>query len=454
MGELTTGQRCEVLINDLGQEGQGIGRCAEAVVFVPGALPGERVIARLVKKARRHWFSQLQEVLEPSPHRRRESCILANTCGGCSLQHLDPQAQAMWKGEALRNALQRIGGLDHPVQPVLTAAESLGYRNRAIIPLERLDDGTVRCGYYRRGSHRIVNLNHCPVLDPRIDGLIQPIKADLAATDWPIDRDCHGSGGLRHLALRVGSHTDQVLIGLISSHAQLPGLEALAQRWLERWPQVVGVTLNLQPKANNVLMGPDTRLLAGVGSIRERFAGLELEIATDTFFQVFTAQAERVVPLLQQVLAEMPAPGLAIDAYCGIGTYSLPMAARGWRVHGLEINPQAVELARSNAARNGFGQLCSFQAGDVADALSERLAEAQLLVVDPPRRGLDERVVASILEQAPERLAYLSCDPASLARDLKALTQPGPYTLERVQPLDFFPHTTHVETLVVLRRRT
>ena len=453
MGELTTGQRCEVLINDLSQDGQGIGRCAEAVVFVPGALPGERVTARLVKKARRHWLSQLQEVLEPSPHRRREPCILASKCGGCSLQHFDPQAQAAWKAEAVQNALQRIGGFDHPVQPVLTAAESLGYRNRAVIPLERLDDGTVRCGYYRRGSHRIVNLNHCPVLDPRIDGLIQPIKADLAATDWPIDRDCHGSGGLRHLALRVGSHTDQVLIGLISSHAQLPGLEALAQRWLERWPQVVGVTLNLQPKANNVLMGPDTRLLAGVGSIRERFAGLELEITTDTFFQVFTAQAERVVPLLQQVLAEMPAPGLAIDAYCGIGTYSLPMAARGWRVHGLEINPQAVELARSNAVRNGLGQLCSFQAGDVADALSERLAEAQLLVVDPPRRGLDQRVVASILEQAPERLAYLSCDPASLARDLKALTQPGPYNLERVQPLDFFPHTTHVETLVVLRRR-
>ena len=453
MGELAVGHRCEVLINDLSHDGQGIGRSGEAVVFVPGALPGERVRARLVRKARRHWLSQLDEILETSPHRRREPCILASKCGGCSLQHLAPEAQVEWKRTSVVNALGRIGGLSQAVEPVLAPPDALGYRNRAIIPLERLDDSTVRCGYYRRGSHRIVSLNHCPVLDPRIDALVQPIKADLAATDWPIDRDCHGSGGLRHLALRVGRHTGEVLITLISSHDRLPGLQELADRWMQRWPEVVGVTLNLQPKANNVLMGPDTRVIAGQRSIRERFGAHELEIATDTFFQVFTEQAERVLPLLQSVLDKQASPGLAIDAYCGIGTYSLPMAAAGWRVEGLEVNPEAVLQAQRNAEANGLSDRCSFRTCDVADALAERLPEADLLFLDPPRRGLDQAVVSTILESPPERLLYLSCDPASLARDLAPLVTGGAYALHTVQPLDFFPHTTHVETLAVLHRQ-
>lgn len=453
MGELAVGQRCEVWVNDLSHDGQGIGRCGEAVVFVPGALPGERVMARLVRKARRHWLSQLDQILESSPDRRREPCILASKCGGCSLQHLDPAAQARWKEQTVINALQRIGGFHHPVLPLFAAAESLGYRNRAIIPLERLDDGKVRCGYYRRGSHRIVNLNQCPVLDPRIDALVEPIKADLANTDWPIDRDCHAGGGLRHLSLRVGSRTGQILVTLISSHDRLPGLEAMARHWMERWSDVVGVTLNLQPKANNVLMGPETRVLAGRGWLQEAFAGHGLAIATDTFFQVFTEQAARVVPLLLDALASHAKPGLAVDAYCGIGTYSLPMAAAGWRVAGLEVNPEAVDLARRNADTNGLGELCMFEACDVADALAERLPDADFLLLDPPRRGLDPVVVDTIVANPPAQLAYLSCDPASLARDLKPLVNGGPMELQSVQPLDFFPHTTHVETFAVLRRR-
>lgn len=453
MGELAVGQCCEVIVNDLSHDGQGIGRCGDAVIFVPGALPGERVMARPVRRARRHWLSQLDQILEESPDRRRQPCILASKCGGCSLQHLDPVAQAHWKEQSVINALQRIGGFDVAIRPLLAAPVSLGYRNRAIIPLERLEDGRVRCGYYQRGSHRIVNLNHCPVLDPRIDALVEPIKADLASTDWPIDRDCLAGGGLRHLALRLGSRTGQILITLISSHERLPGLEAMARQWMERWRDVAGVTLNLQPKANNVLIGPDTRVIAGRGWVTERFADLQLAIATDTFFQVFTDQAERVVTLLHEVLATQGQPGLAIDAYCGIGTYSLPMATAGWRVHGLEVNPEAVALAQRNATANGLGERCCFEACDVADALAERLPQANLLLLDPPRRGLDPAVVDAILSQPPQQLIYLSCDPASLARDLKPLANEGPMELQWVQPLDFFPHTTHVETLVALRRK-
>ncbi len=452
MVNISVGLRCDLVITDLSHDGQGIGRSGDAVVFVPGALPGEQVRVRLVHRARRHWLAELELVIVASDQRCRPPCILADRCGGCSLQHLSPGAQGQWKSQAVGQALARIGKLDHPLLPLLEAASGLGYRNRAVIPLERRPDGSLRCGYYLRGSHRIVNMNHCPVLDPRLDALIKPLKADLEASPWPVDRHGQSSGGLRHLALRIGAHSGELLITLISSHERLPGLAQQAQGWLERWPQLVGVCLNLQPLPTNVLMGPVTQLIAGRSWLRENFAGFQLQIASDTFFQVFTAQAERVVPLLLQALAGLT-PATVIDAYCGIGTYSLPLAASGWQVLGLELNANAVELAQLNAASNGLAERCQFLAGDVAQLLADQLPSATALFVDPPRRGLDAKVVATICNCPPQRLAYLSCDPASLARDLDALVNSGPYRLLSVQPIDFFPHTSHVEVFAVLERR-
>jgi 23S rRNA (uracil1939-C5)-methyltransferase len=345
--------------------------------------------------------------------------------------------------------LQRIGALQIPVQPLIESPEELGYRNRAIIPLERLPDGRLRAGFYRRGSHRIVNMNRCPVLDPRLDALIAPLKADLEARRWPVDRHAEGSGGLRHLALRVGRHTGELLITLIATHNRLRGLQEQADVWMERWPALVGVTLNLQPQASNLLFGAHTERLVGRDRLLERFAGLELEIASDTFFQVNTGQAERVVPLLEAALP--PGGGQLIDAYCGIGTYSLPLARAGWEVLGLEQHPGAVELAESNAMRNGLQARCRFRCVDVGVALAELLPGCGALLLDPPRRGLAPGVLAAIEACPPPRLAYLSCDPATLARDLRQLCSRA-YRPISVQPLDFFPNTSHVETLAVLER--
>jgi 23S rRNA (uracil1939-C5)-methyltransferase len=294
-------------------------------------------------------------------------------------------------------------------------------------------------------------MNHCPVLDPRLDALIKPLKADLEASPWPVDR--HGesaAGGLRHLALRLGAHSGELLITLISSHERLPGLAQLAQGWLERWPQLVGVCLNLQPRPTNVLMGPVTQLIAGRSWLRENFAGFQLQIASDTFFQVFTAQAERVVPLLLQALAVLT-PATVIDAYCGIGTYSLPIAASGWQVHGIELSSEAVKQAKANAEANNLTHLATYEAGVVSRCLPEHLIHCDVLFLDPPRKGLDSFVVDAILAQPPQTLIYLSCDPATLARDLGQFTASA-YRLEQIQPIDFFPQTIHVETLAVLRR--
>ena len=443
------GQQLDLQIDGIGHDGQGVGRWQELVVFVPGALPGERVTARVRRVAKRHLEADLLTVERASPARQRPACILAERCGGCSLLHCTDSTQAELKTDLVRQALQRLGQLSVPVPPIWSAEAGLGYRNRALIPLERTADGAVRAGYYRRGSHRIVNLNRCPVLDPRIDALIAPIKADLEASGWPVDVNLSGGGGLRHLGLRVGHHSGEVLITLVSSHAQLPGLEQLAAAWCRRWPQVVGVGLNLQPKANNVILGPETRCLSGRPWLLERFAGVELRIAADTFFQVNTPQAERLVPPLAAFFAE--ATGPIVDAYCGIGTFSLPLAAAGASVLGLEVHGASVAQAQANAERNALAQV-RFEQADVAAVLAERLTQASGLLVDPPRRGLSPEALAAILSGLPARLAYISCNPATLARDLGQLCGAGAYRLLSLQPVDFFPQTSHVECLALLER--
>lgn len=450
---MVTAGGAEIAIADLTLQGEGIGRLEDgSVVFVPGALPGELVRIRLRERRRNLWRASLVAVLEPSPQRRRPPCILADHCGGCSLQPLEDQAQADWKEAHLRQTLLRLGHLEAPLRPILRCPQPLGYRNRAVIPLERTAEGVLRAGFYRRGSHRIVNLNRCPVLDPRIDTLIAPLKDDLEATPWPVDR--HGGGGLRHLALRVGAGSGEVLITLVARSAEeLPGLENLAAAWMERWPAVVGVGLNLQPHLDNRLFGDRTLTIQGRSWLREPFAGLEYRIGATSFFQVNTAQAEAVVPLLHEALG--PGPGHLIDAYCGIGTFSLPLAQAGWRVDGIEEQPVAVELARANADANGLAARARFHTHDVAAVLAERLDGEGVgaLLLDPPRKGLAPAALAAIVAAGPEQLLYLSCDPATLARDLARLCSEGPYRPEWLQPIDFFPNTSHVECLAVLRRR-
>jgi 23S rRNA (uracil1939-C5)-methyltransferase len=442
------GERVDLRIDDLSHDGRGVGRIDGQVVFVAGGLPGDQLRVRLNRRARGHWHGELLAVAEPSPQRRRAPCILSDHCGGCSLQAYDDGAEATWKQATVAAALQRIAGLDPGLmRPFAPSDPALGTRNRALIPLERTEEGVLRAGYYRRGTHQIVNMNQCPVLDPRIDRLIQPIKSDLEASGWPVDRHGH-SGGLRHLGLRVGHHSGEVLITLIASQRDLPGLEELAQEWFTRWDEVVGVGLNLQPEATNQLMGARTDTLIGRGWLNESFAGLEVRIAADTFFQVHTQQAERVVPWLIEAFGG--ADGRLVDAYCGIGTYSLPLAAAGWRVQGVEQHPGAVDLARHNAAANGLADRAGFECHDVAEVLAERLSDATALFVDPPRKGLDAGTVEAILAGRPQRLAYLSCDPSTLARDLGRLCAEGVYDLRWVQALDLFPNTSHVETLAVL----
>ena len=437
---------------DLDQQGRGIARWKGWVLTVPELIPGEKASIQLLQRQRRTWHGKKIKTLEPSVDARRPPCILARSCGGCTLQHLSVDAQNHWKQEHLKATLERIGGIKVSVDPLISPEpESLGYRNRALIPMQWAEGG-LRLGYYRRGSHRIVNLNHCPVLEPRLDALIQPIKNDLSIAGWPIDSDLRGEPGLRHLGLRIGVRTGQVLISLVAATDHLPGLKQLAAQWMQRWPQLRGVTLNVQPKRSNTVLGERTLCIHGDDVIEEQFCGLSLELGTTTFFQVNTARAEQVVVQIRDwIHAKAPAASV-IDAYCGIGTISLPLAASGLSVIGLEINRDSVIQAESNARRNGLMR-AHFLDGDVAEHLQRLLPGHEVLVVDPPRKGLAPAVLQMILAIPPAFLIYLSCDPSTLARDLQHLAGPeGPYRIEQIKPVDFFPHTSHLECLVLMVR--
>lgn len=448
------GQLVQLHCHGLSHDGRGVARLPDhSIVFVPDLLPGEVGGVRLLRKRRNCWEGVLQNRSLLSPERRQPPCILADRCGGCTLQHLSDSAQVAAKQQAVESALLRIGHVqlkDGVLQPLLIAPMALGYRNRAVIPLERRVDGSLRAGYYKSGTHTLVNMNHCPVLDERLDALIKPLKIDLEATDWPIDRHLLHGGGLRHLAMRIASSTGEILITLISSQPTLDGFKQLADTWMSRWPSVVGVCLNHQPNNNNTLFGSETQVVAGRGSITEHFAGLALKIAADTFFQVNTVQAERVVDLIAKALGPGMG-GLLIDGYCGIGTYGLPMAASGWRVHGIENHPGSIDLARRNAWDNQLASLCSFDVADMAEGLNGLLDQATAVLLDPPRRGLDAAVIHTLLAKPVSTLLMLSCDPATLARDLNRLRTH--YEIVSVQAVDFFPNTSHVETLAVLKQR-
>jgi len=446
------GLSLELEVVDLDRDGHGLARWNNWVIVVPGLLPGERGQVQLQQRQKSRWLSRVTERLVTSPARRHPPCILARDCGGCTLQHLEDAAQRSWKQETLTQTLNRIGGLDHPADPALADPRGIGYRNRGLIPLRREDGGRLRMGYFRRGTHRIVNLSQCPVLDPRLDGLLAPLKADLDACGVEADHDLSHGQGLRHLGLRVGHHTGEVLITVVSS-APHPALPLLAERWFSRWNQVQGVTLNLQPRRTNQILGPTTQVLAGVDRIREQFCGLDLFLGTTTFFQINTPQAEQIVRQIVAWLVAQSGDGPIIDAYCGIGTISLPLAAEGLQVVGIEINPDSIAQAQANATANELQGRTRFVAGDVATLLQAELSGCAALVVDPPRRGLAPDVVEAILADPPPLLAYLSCDVATQARDLRQLLAPaGVYALDRLQPVDFFPQTTHLESLALMRR--
>ena len=443
------GQLVEVFINDLSDTGEGVGRWGERVVFVPDSVPGERALVRLVRVKPQYAHAKVHELLSASPHRIRPNCIVADKCGGCQWQHIAYEYQLEAKQNQVIQALERIGGFNcPPVAPVLAAPSSLGYRNKATYPLGISATGQVQAGYYQKGSHQLINLNQCPVQDSRLNPLLAQVKQDIQQRGWRVYDERRHKGQVRHLALRIGRRTGEMLLTMVVNDGDLPGIEAQAQEWLNRYPQLVGVSVNRNSERTNAIFGRETRCIAGRAYLLEQFAGLEFQVRPDTFFQVYTESAEALLQVIMQQL-NLQGDEVLVDAYCGIGTLTLPLAKALGQAIGLEVQPEAVEQAQLNAQRNGITNV-TFQVGPVEKLLPELGITPDIVLLDPPRKGCDRALIESLLQSSPRRIVYVSCKPATLARDLKLLCQDGKYRLTMVQPVDFFPQTAHVECAAFL----
>jgi 23S rRNA (uracil1939-C5)-methyltransferase len=443
------GALIEVNIADLTDTGDGVGRWQERVVFVPDTVPGDKVLIRLVHVKAKFAHAVVKEILQPSSYRIKPSCIVADKCGGCQWQHINYDFQLEAKRNQIIQALERIGGfVQPPVYEVLPSEAALAYRNKATYPVGTSRTGEMIAGYYQKGSHQIINLNQCPIQDSRLNQILAEVKQDIRKKGWlAYDEKLH-TGLIRHIGLRIGRRTGEVLLTLVTKVWNIAGIDTQAQEWLDRYPPLVGVMLNRNSERTNVIFGNQSRCIAGRPYLREIFAGLEFQVRPETFFQVNTETAEALLLLIKSQL-NLQGEEILLDAYCGIGTLTLPLAKKVRQAIGIEVQAEAVEQAQLNARNNGIDNV-SFYTGRVEKLLANIHSKPDVVLLDPPRKGCEVSVIETLLAKKPSHIVYVSCKVATLARDLKMLCQSGVYTLARVYGADFFPQTAHVEAVAFL----
>ena len=394
------GSLVELEITDLSSTGDGVGRFEDRVIFVPDTVTGDRALVRLTQVKSKYAQGKIQQLLESSPHRIRPRCIVADKCGGCQWQHIDYEYQREAKRQQVIQALQRLGGFTEvEVEPILYTPDHLNYRNKSTYPLARSTTAQVQAGYYRQGTHQLVNLNQCPVQDARLNPLLAEIKQDIQEKGWSIYSEKRHQGKLRHLSLRIGKHTGEMLLTLVTTNWQLEEIEAQAQIWLAKYPQLVGVCLNQNQAKTNVIFGQETRTIAGKGYVKEIFAGMELHIRADTFFQVNTEAAELLLTKIEDVL-NLQGTEIIVDAYCGIGTFTLPLSKKVQQAIGIEIQTSSIKQAQHNAEINNINNV-TFIEGTVAKSLQQLAVQPDVIFLDPPRKGCDREVINTLLAINP-----------------------------------------------------
>lgn len=441
------GAQLELGFSDLLSNGQAVGRAGGVVVFCFGPLPAERARVRIVGLKPKYAVGELIELTLRSPMRAQPFCGVFGTCGGCQVQHLTYPAQLAWKLDVVSNALSRIGGFAGiAVRDPIGMINPRHYRNKMSLVVDHRS-AVPEIGFYQQRSHEVVPIQGCPIVSSHLNGHIARLnEARLDPATAPAFERA------RHIVARSARATDQSVV-TITTAAPEPGTAQAAKALLARLPGAVGLTNSFDLTSQNAIMGRKHRVLAGSAQIEERLAGVRYRVSAGSFFQVNVEIVGRIFEFMKPGLG---VPRKIVDLYCGAGTFALYFAKLGSEVFGVEESAQAVAEAHENAELNGLTQRVRFTAGRVEDAVGQAevrraLGAAQIVFLDPPRKGSDERTLGAICASRVPNVWYLSCDPATLARDLKFLAANG-YRIGVVQPFDMFPHTGHVETLVTLYR--
>jgi len=456
------GQTLELTVEDLAFGGAGVSRVDGFVVFVENGLPGDRVLATVYRRRRQYAEARATEILALSPARVPATCTHVGICGGCRLQALDYAEQLGHKERQVRECLAHLGRVAALVQPAVGAPRHFHYRNKMEYSFGADADGTLTLGLHRRGFFdRPFDLERCHIATPVSSEIVAFVR-DFArqAGLAPYDLRRH-TGLLRFLAVREAARTGQVMVNVVASEPH-PALETLAARLRERFPAVRSVLLNLTRRKAQVAVGEEERVLAGSPTILERLHGLEFEISSNSFFQTNTEQAERLLDVALEGLA-LTGAETVLDLYSGTGTFTLPIARRAKEAIGIESSDVAVADAARNAARNGITNV-RFVRGEAMEELRDRFGLGRApdgappprppldaVLVDPPRAGLHPGVVTRLIHLGAPRVVYVSCNPATLARDLGLLAE-SRYRVEWVRPVDMFPHTPHIECVASLAR--
>jgi 23S rRNA (uracil1939-C5)-methyltransferase len=439
----------EMNIDSLGSTGEGVGRIKGFTVFVEGALPGERILVKIVKVTKNFAYGKLLHIIQRSEKRTEPPCPYFKACGGCHLQHLSYEGQLEYKRQRVEDALERIGHLkDVKVQPALGMEVPWKYRNKAQFPTG-LVDGRPELGLYRARSHQLIPIKDCPIQHDINEKVMVLVRKFINTYNIPVYDEKTHKGILRHVVTRVGFYSNQLMI-IVVTNGDLPRKKELVSILRDGLPPLSGIVQNYQTERTNVILGQKYKTLWGSDYIMDAIGDLKFKISPLSFYQVNPVQTEK---LYAKVLdyAALTGKETVIDAYCGIGTISLFLAGKAAKVYGVEIVPQAVEDAKENAKINNIenAEFLQGESETIIPRLSKLGVQADIVVVDPPRKGCDEKLLEAIVEMSPNRMVYVSCNPATLARDLKYMAEHG-YRVEEVQPVDMFPQTTHVETVVMM----
>ncbi|MGZ3633750.1 MAG: 23S rRNA (uracil(1939)-C(5))-methyltransferase RlmD [Parachlamydiaceae bacterium] len=435
-------------IEDVGSHGEGVGRHEGYTLFVEGGLPGERVEARLFQKRKNYGKAHLLAILKASEDRVAPPCDLFGTCGGCQLMHLAYPRQLEVKRQRVANALKRIGKMtDVEVPPCLPSPSPLQYRNKIQLPIRNLH-GKTTLGMYERSSHALVEMTNCHIHCTLGDQTYQAIKQLIEDSKLAAYEPSTGKGELRHLLIKSAIYTKEVLVILVTASSDTSQLMPLAKNILERCSQVKGIIHNCNKKNDNVILGDDYTTLMGNDSIQEKLGSLQFKVSPASFFQVNPDQA---IQLYSKAIefADLKGDETLLDAYCGVGTLSLFFAQHAKHVTGVECVPEAITDAKANAILNHIDNVTFIC--DNTEQYIQKAKNIDIVILNPPRKGCDEHVLKRLKALQPKQVLYISCDPATLARDLAILRDSG-YRIDRIQPFDMFPQTTHVECVVKLCR--
>ncbi|MCP1110275.1 23S rRNA (uracil(1939)-C(5))-methyltransferase RlmD [Ohessyouella blattaphilus] len=445
----------EVEITDCGINGEGIGKLLGFPLFIKDALIGDTIQARITKVKKNYAFARLEKIITPAKERITPPCPVAAPCGGCQIQALSYPAQLTFKEKKVKDVLMRLGKvpeglLEQVMEPIIGMNEPYRYRNKAQYPFGTDKEGNLIAGFYAGRTHHLVTTDDCLIGAKENKDVLDVIlrharKHHIAAYDEETR-----TGLLRHVLIRKGTHTGEIMVCPVINGKTYPKVDSLIEE-LTKLPGMTCIALSINTQNTNVIMGEEIQTLWGTPYITDKIGDLEFRLSPLSFFQVNSQQTEK---LYQKALdyAGLTGNETIWDIYCGIGTITCFLARKAKQVYGIEVIPEAIEDAKENAKLNNIDNI-QFYAQKAEDELPKHKEDKKtdIIVVDPPRKGLDEKVLETIIYMEPKKIVYVSCDPATLARDIKYLREHG-YELEHLTPVDMFPHTVHVETIVSLQR--